>query len=197
MRVTAGQAQRDRVAGLDAGPRRHRGGHEHGSPVAQCEEGIGPVRAADQQGAGILEHVRVDPGDLRLLAVVAGDPNDGKLEHRTGHLDAVRGVEGRAERLGVQRHAGADRVPARQDRGDPELGAGTCRLCDRAECHHRGEGDHHCAHGQPRPRPVPAEVGAPEQPLGAEEPLERAADEPAERLEHEGGRDRAAEQQGQ
>ena len=40
-----------------------------------------------------------------------------------------------------------------------------------------------------------AQVRAPEKPLRAEDPLERTADDPAERLEDKGGRDRAADEE--
>src|SRR5918999_225490 len=59
---------------------------------------------------------------------------------------------------------------------------------DGAEGDDRSERDHHRADGQAGPGAVTRQVRASQQALGAEEPLERAADDPAQRLEDVRGR---------
>ena len=127
--------------------------------------------------------------------LVVLDPDGRDLQHRAGDLQAGRRLEAWPERLDVQRHAAPDGVAAGQDRGDPALGTAARRLRHRAERHDGSQRDHHRPHGQTGPHPIPGQVRAPEEPLRAEDPLERTADDPAERLEDEGGRDRAADEE--
>ena len=108
---------------------------------------------------------------------------------------AGRGIERGAEGLGVERDAAADGMAARQDRRHPLLGRRPSRLGDGAKRHDRRERDHHRPDRQPGPRPVARQVCPPKESLGAEEPLERAADDAPERLEDVGRRHRASDEQ--
>ena len=67
-------AERERVPHLDPLPRGERGRHEHGPTVAQIGVGIGTRYAGDDERAGVLEDVGVDPGQDDLLLAVRPRP---------------------------------------------------------------------------------------------------------------------------
>ena len=177
------KAKLQRVPHLDAVARRNRVRHEHGATGPHYREGARPISGGEDQRPGPLEDGGLDARHRRLT-LAAGDGFDCRELHYGAHrADAGGPLQRRAGSSVGDRHADAHAISPWQDRGDPALRGAAGALGDGSERHDRRQTDQQRPDRQPGPHAVSSEMGATQQPLGSEEPFERAPDDPADRID--------------